>query len=320
MVWLRQSHATLRDKVKTIKELDIQIVDMLSASKEENVDDQVIKEIEESDEAIAEFERTLLKIDNALKKLGEQMPLLMPTQPKAAEQSLDDCPVSSSSVGKVILAKLPKLHLRNFSGKICKWPEFWDGFSRSINDNDQLSDVDNFTYLRSYLEGPAKSTIAGLSLTGANYKCAMDLLKKRFEKKTEVQHAHINELIHLPAFHRERNTHRLWKLYDSCEAHNRALQALGVSEESYSTIVVPTIMEKLPEQFRLAITRGTNFLEWLMKEMLKAYEKELELREAYNPVGITSDKEQERNMGRTTVNKERQLHYSRVKRRTVPFA
>ena len=299
VVWLRQSRATLRDKVKTIKELDTQIVDMLSASKEENVDDQVVKEIEESDEAIAEFERTLLEIDDALKRLGEQsVPLLTPTQPKAAEQSLDDSQVSSSSVGKVIRAKLPKLHLRNFNGKICEWPEFWDGFSSSIDDNDQLSDVDKFAYLRGYLEGPAKSTIAGLSLTGANYKCAVDLLKKRFEKKTEVQRAHINELIHLPAVYRERDTHRLRKLYDSCEAHNRALQALGVSEESYSTIVVPTIMEKLPEQFRLAITRGTNFLEWSMKEMLEAYEKELELREAHNPVGISSDKEQERNVGK----------------------
>ena len=87
-------------------------------------------------------------------------------------------------------------------------------------------------------------------------------------------------------------------LYDSCEAHHRALQVLGVSEESYSTIVVPTIMGKLPEQFRLAITHGTNFLEWSMKEMLGACEKELELREAHNPVGISSGKEQERNMGK----------------------
>ena len=71
-----------------------------------------------------------------------------------------------------------------------------------------------------------------------------------------------------------------------------------MSEHSYPTIVVPTIMEKLPEQFRLAITRGTNFLEWSMNEMLEAYEKDLELREAHNPVGVSSEKEQERNMGK----------------------
>ena len=162
-----------------------------------------------------------------------------------------------------------------------------------------MSDVDKFAYLHGHLEGPAKATIAGLSLTGANYKCDVDLLKKQFEKKNEVQRAHINELIHLPSVYRERDTHRLRKLYDSCEAHNRALRALGVSEESYSTIVVPTIMEKLPEQFRLAITRGTNFLEWSMKEMLEAYEKELELREAHYPVGFNNTvKDLERNSGK----------------------
>ena len=66
-------------------------------------------------------------------------------------------------------------------------------------------------------------------------------------------------------------------------------------EDSYSAIVVPTIMQKLPEQFRLTITRGQNFLEWSMEGMLGAFEKELELREAHNAVSTNSDGEQERN-------------------------
>ena len=140
VVWLRPSRNALSDKVKTIKELDEQIVE------------QIVKEIAESDEAIAEFERTLIGLDDALRKLGEQSTLLLtPTQPKAVEQSLDESQVSSSSIDKVIRAKLSKLHLRNFSGKICEWPEFWDGFSSSIDDNDQLSDVDKFAYLRGYI-------------------------------------------------------------------------------------------------------------------------------------------------------------------------
>ena len=92
-----------------------------------------------------------------------------------------------------------------------------------------------------FLEGPAKSTIAGLSLTEANYKCAVELLKKRFEKKATVQRAHINQLLQLPAVFKERDTTGLRKLYDSCEAHNRALKALGVKEETYSAIVVTSL-------------------------------------------------------------------------------
>jgi hypothetical protein len=291
LVWLRQSQITLREKIKMLKELDEQIIDILSALKDKDADEQLGKEIEDSDEAIAELERTLLQLDDALGKLGGQsLPLLTPTNPTSAKGNLDQSHVSISSAGKIIRAKLPKLRLRNFGGKICEWPEFWDGFSSSIDNNDQLSDVDKFAYLCGYLEGPAKSTIAGLSLTGANYKCTVELLKKRFEKKSAVQRAHVNELMQLPAVYKERDTLRLRKLYDSCEANNRALKALGVNEDSYSGIVVPTIMEKLPEQFHLTITRGKNFLEWSMEEMLDAFEKELELREAHNAVGTNSDR------------------------------
>ena len=66
------------------------------------------------------------------------------------------------------------------------------------------------------------------------------------------------------------------------------MTALGVSEESYSSIVVPVIVEKLPESFSLTITRGTDFLQWSMEEMLDAFVRELELREAHNAVGTTA--------------------------------
>ena len=153
LVWLRQSQITLRDKIKMLKELDEQVIDILSTSKDEDADEQLGKDIEDSDEAIVELERMLLQLDDALGKLGGQsLPLLTPTNLTSAEGNLDQSHVSISSAGKIIRAKLPKLRLRNFGGKICEWPEFWDGFSSSIDNNDQLSDVDKFAYLRGYLE------------------------------------------------------------------------------------------------------------------------------------------------------------------------
>ena len=50
-------------------------------------------------------------------------------------------------------------------------------------------------------------------------------------------------------------------------------------------------MEKLPEHFRLTITRDNNFLEWSIEEMLKALEKELELREANIGVGTNTERD-----------------------------
>ncbi|XP_028413911.1 uncharacterized protein LOC114536757 [Dendronephthya gigantea] len=295
VVWLKQSQSSLKEKVKILRELDTKIIDALSESKEEAADELMAKEIEEADEVIAELERLLLEMDNAFGKLE-----LTTTKPVAINDNeiLNESQTSVESTGKIIRAKLPKLRLKNFGGKICEWPEFWDSFSSSIDNNDQLSDVDKFAYLRGYLEGPAKSTIAGLSLTARNYQCAVDLLKKRFEKRSAIQRTHMNDLIQLPAVFRERDTQRLRKLYDSCEAHNRALKSLGVGEESYSTIVVPAILEKMPEQFRLMITRGTDFIEWTMQEMLDAFEKELELREAHEAVATKTEREYERNQSR----------------------
>ena len=118
---------------------------------------------------------------------------------------------SDTSVGKIVRAKLPKLELRKFNGKICEWQEFWDGFSSSIDNNEKLSHVDKFAYLSELLEEPAKSTIAGFSLSGANYKSAVKLLKKRFDKKTAVQPAHVNELIQLSPVFKEGDTARTSK-------------------------------------------------------------------------------------------------------------
>ena len=193
---LRQVKIALKDNITLLKQLDGQIIDVISDSKDEDADNQVCKEIEESDEIIAEFEKTLLTVKATLRKLGgdQSGSLLKSTEP-SNEENLNDSCASTSSVGKSVRAKLPKLQLRNFDGKICEWPEFWNGFSSSIDNNDQLSDVDKFAYLRGFLERPAKSTIAGLSLTEANYKCAVGLFKKRFEKKATVQRAHINQLL-----------------------------------------------------------------------------------------------------------------------------
>ncbi len=184
VVWLKQSQGTLKEKVRILKELDEKIIDALSELKEENADELMAKEIEETDEVIAELERVLIQADGALSKIGEQSVHSTPTQLPEMNGALNNSQISSDSTGKIVRAKLPKLQLKNFGGKVCEWPEFWDSFSSSIDNNDQLSDVDKFAYLRGYLEGPAKSTIAGLSLTSTNYQCAIDLLKKRFDKKT----------------------------------------------------------------------------------------------------------------------------------------
>ena len=67
----------------------------------------------------------------------------------------------------------------------------------------------------------------------------------------------------------ERDSPRLRTFYDFLETKFRALQALGVHESSYSAIVVPSVLEKLPQPLRLTITRGKDHEEWKMSDLLE---------------------------------------------------
>lgn len=82
-----------------------------------------------------------------------------------------------------VRAKLPKAEVRKFGGNISEWQEFWESFESAIDKNVTLAEVDKFSYLRGLLVEPAWSAIAGFALTSANYKAAIDLLKKRYLKK-----------------------------------------------------------------------------------------------------------------------------------------
>ncbi len=131
----------------------------------ENSED-VESEIETSSEFISEVYGGLAAINDALKKLNEKK-LDVPV-----EQSAGNVSHSNSSISNNTKVRLPKLEVRKFSGKIQDWREFWDSFESAIHRNEGLSDIDKFTYLRGFVEEPAKSSIAGFALTAVNYSTA----------------------------------------------------------------------------------------------------------------------------------------------------
>ena len=191
---------------------------------------------------------------------------------------------ANSNSGNTARVKLPKLEVRKFVGKLQEWQEFWDSFESAIHLNDSLSKVDKFSYLRGLLVGPARSSIAGFALTSANYESAVELLRNRYGKKTAIQRAHVNELLNVQPVYNERDAQRLRSLCDFLETKHRALQALEVDESTYSAIVVPSVLEKLPHALRLTITRGKEHQQWNLSDLLQTLGGEIELREEYNDI------------------------------------
>ena len=163
---------------------------------------------------------------------------------------------------------LPKLSIANFDGTIIKWQTFYDTFNSVIHTDPHLDDIKKFQYLQAQLTGEVQCTIAGLTLTSANYQNAMDLLQKRYGQPHKLISAHMRGLWELP--HPSHELSSLRNFYDTLESQIRGLQALGKSENSYGDLLVPVILEKIPASMKVQITRDHGDSEWSLTDLRQA--------------------------------------------------
>ena len=260
----------LKERLEILKELDAQVLDLLSGD-ETTKDADIQTEVEESGKLRQGLQMTLVQIESRLRKLEAVQ------QPKQQEHTVTSAGATAASQPSRVC--LPKMDIQKFGGRVCEWQEFWDAFNSCINENKSLLPVEKFTYLRSYLVDSARACVVGFALTEANYEVAVELLKDRFGKSVVVKRAHINGLMNLKPVFSESDVSRLRAFYDKVETHQRTLTALGADEESYSSIVVPSLLEKLPETVRLTITRGEDYEEWRLNKLIQNLKAEIELRE-----------------------------------------
>ncbi|KFM58018.1 hypothetical protein X975_21488, partial [Stegodyphus mimosarum] len=100
--------------------------------------------------------------------------------------------------------KLPKLKIEPFDGKYENWQGFWGQFEGAIHENKQLSKIDKFNYLKSFLKDSALKCIQGLTLTQNNYDLAVELLKERFGSERTFVDKQISRKLKLEVLGQER--------------------------------------------------------------------------------------------------------------------
>ena len=175
--------------------------------------------------------------------------------------------------------KLPKLTIKKFNGELTKWVPFWDAFESAIDNNPSLTDVDRFNYLKSYLESTASDSIAGLTLTSANYAEAIATLKKRFGSTQLIVNKHMDGLLSLPTVNSHHDVKGLRRLYDAVESYVRGLRALGVPTEFYGGMLISIIMSKLPAEIFLIVSREITTDSWEISDVLTTIDREVTIRE-----------------------------------------
>ena len=125
----------------------------------------------------------------------------------------------------------------------------------AINSDEELTDVMKFHYLFSLLDGPTKDVVAGLTRTNRNYIEAIDLLHERFGTKQQIISMHVDSLYRLPAVKAASDVAGLCALFDKTEVIIPSLGTIGIDTKPYGIFLIHTLMGKLPEEFRIIITR-----------------------------------------------------------------
>ena len=191
--------------------------------------------------------------------------------------------VISNSNKSNSMVKLPPLKLHSFDGRAEHWQTFYENFQCAVDNNEDLSSIQKLTYLRNLLEGQALSTITGLALTHDNYKVAINLLKERFDNKQLLISSHMQTLLSLEKVSNLRNISSLRQIYDNLEIQIRSLENLSIDSQQYGPLLIPVLMQKIPEELSLIISRKFNDVDcWNIKTVLNVLKTEIQAREKSN--------------------------------------
>ena len=269
---------TLNEKLDTLRKFDSEIIELTP-------EDGLEGEIQQSDEYKERMYDAVTKIDRVVGTLRT---------PPATAVARTSSPAATTHERRA-KAKLPKLSLPHFNGNLMKWTSFWDSYESAIHNNDELTDVDKFNYLRSLLERTAYDAIAGLTLSSANYREAIEILQKRFGNKQLIIAKHMETLLNVEAVSSDQNLKDLRRLYDNTESHIRSLKSLGVESTSYGAMLSSVLLTKLPPDVRLIVSRKISSTDPDMDSILRTFEEELVARErASNPSHSQPRRTQER--------------------------
>ncbi|KAI4482492.1 hypothetical protein M0802_013663, partial [Mischocyttarus mexicanus] len=147
-------------------------------------------------------------------------------------------------------AKLPRVPLPSFSGRVEEWESFRDLFTTLVHDSPELSDATKLQYLKGCLKGPAAELIKNVATTNANYHSAWLGLRQRFYHPRMIVNNHLRALREIPSMRRE-SALGMRKLADESQRIIRALENMQMPVKHWDVWLVYTLATKLdPESLR----------------------------------------------------------------------
>ena len=130
----------------------------------------------------------------------------------------------------------------------------------------------------------AARAIAGLPITSQNYGKAIELLKECFGRKQTLINAHMESLSKIDS---PTDIHNLRRFYDSCETNIHALETLDVQTDSYGSLLIHTLLKKLPVELQHTILRANPNACSSLNDLRETLCKEIEIIESSQTIQET---------------------------------
>ena len=120
-----------------------------------------------------------------------------------------------------------------------------------------------------------KDAVSGLKLTAPNYTEAITILKKKFGNRQQIITKHMDLLMNIDPVASPHNLKQLRHLYDTVESQVCSLKSLGVSADTYGSLLSSVLMNKSPQEFRRIVSRHVRVDEWTLGAIMGVTEREV---------------------------------------------
>lgn len=179
--------------------------------------------------------KTFIKVQRILSRLKDQLTTVTPRTPTMSPE-----PHSRF--------RLPEITVPTFSGDTRAWSDFIAMFDSVIGVRADISDLEQFQYLKNAVKDEAADLIKNLTQHPSSYQAALKLLKTRYENKRIILNSHLERLLSLKPMSRRQAT-LLTKLVNILNETSQAIATLA-NETGGECILVAVATRLLDEDTR----------------------------------------------------------------------
>ena len=117
-------------------------------------------------------------------------------------------------------------------------------------------------------------------MTSKNYVEARKLLEERFRDTKVIISAHMIVLLKLPKINND-NVIKMTSSYNIIKSNLGSLIKMELNPSQYSPLLIPVILERLPDSIKLMVTRKFRKINWYISDFINRTKQEVGARENF---------------------------------------